>query len=72
METHQIKEGTPFYNWAMLRRGLGKTLQPHKSMFNPIKIDIEKKHLMSLKDQGVEGDGFTRCLINSNTLSLIV
>lgn len=32
--------------------------------------NINKKHLMSLKDQGVEGDGFTHCLSNSNTLSL--
>lgn len=30
----------------ILRRGLGKTFSPHKSMFNPIKIDIEKKHPM--------------------------
>lgn len=54
----------------ILRRGLGKTFSPHKSMFNPIKIDTEKKHPMSLSDQGVEGEGFTHCLSNTNTLSL--
>ena len=86
VETHQIKEGHPFYNWAVqecslntslynrtlyiLRRGFGKTFSPHKSMFNPIKIDIEKKHPMFVKNQGVEGEGFTHCLSNHNTLSL--
>ena len=86
VETHQIKEGTPFYNWAIqecslntslynralyiLRRGICGTFQPHKAMFNPIKIDIEKKHPMSVSDQGVEGEGFTHCLSNPNTLSL--
>ena len=55
----------------ILRRGLGKTFSPHKSMFNPKKIDIEKKHPMSVSDQGVEGEGFTHCLgDNTNTLSL--
>lgn len=54
----------------ILRRGLGKTFVPHKAMFNPKKIDIEKKHPMFLKDQGVEGEGFIHCLSNSNTLSL--
>lgn len=54
----------------ILRRGLDKTFVPHKAMFNPIKIDIEKKHPMSVSDQGVEGEGFTHCLSNPNTLSL--
>ena len=54
----------------ILRRGFGKTFSPSKSMFNPKKIDIEKKHLMFQQNQGVEGEGFTRCLSNSNTLSL--
>ena len=54
----------------ILRRGLGNAFAPHKAMFNPIKIDIEKKHPMSVSDQGVEGEGFTHCLSNSNTLSL--
>lgn len=39
-------------------------------LINPIKIDTEKKHPMSLSDQGVEGEGFTHCLSNTNTLSL--
>ena len=54
----------------ILRRGLGKTFVPHKAMFNPIRIDIEKKHPMFVKNQGVEGAGFTHCLSNSNTISL--
>lgn len=55
----------------ILRRGLNKTFSPHKAMFNPVKIDIEKKHPMLVSDQGVEGEGFTHCLSNPNTLSLI-
>lgn len=54
----------------ILRRGLNKTFQPHRIMFNPVKIDIEKKHPMLVSDQGVEGEGFTHCLSNPNTLSL--
>ena len=55
----------------ILRRGLGNTFSPIKSMFNPIKIDIEKKHLMFLKDQGVEGViGTSNVLVTTNTLSL--
>lgn len=56
----------------ILRRGLGKTFAPSKSMFNPVKIDIEKKHPMPDSGQGVEGEGFTQCLSNSNTLSFII
>lgn len=41
-----------------------------RTMFNPVKIDIEKKHPMLVSDQGVEGEGFTHCLSNPNTLSL--
>ena len=54
----------------ILRRGLDNTFAVHKSMFNPKKIDIEKKHPMSQKDQGVEGEGFTHCLNSINTLNL--
>ena len=53
----------------ILRRGLGNTFSPSKSMFNPVKIDIEKKHPMPDSGQGVEGEGFTQCLSNPNTLS---
>lgn len=56
----------------ILRRGLNKTFSPYKSMFNPIKLDIEKKHLMSKLDQDVEGASFTRCFSNTNTLSLTI
>ena len=64
VETHQIKEGTPFYDWTMQECAL------NTSLFNPIKIDIEKKHPTSVTDQGVDDDGFTHCLINLNTLSI--
>lgn len=51
----------------ILRRGLGKTFSPHKSMFNPIKIDIEKKHPMSVSDQGVEGGASPIVLMVTST-----
>ena len=54
----------------ILRRGLKASFSPHKAMFNPKKIDIEKKHPMPDSGQGVEGGGFTQCLSNPNTLSL--
>ena len=54
----------------ILRRGLKDMFSPHKAMFNPKKIDIEKKHPMPDSGQGVEGGGFTQCLSKPNTLSL--
>ena len=55
----------------ILRRGIGGSFQPHKSMFNPKKIDIEKKHPMSVSDQGVESViGTSNVLVTTNTLSL--
>ena len=55
----------------ILRRGLNKTFSPHKAMFNPVKIDIEKQHPMSVSDQGVEGViGTSDVLETTNTLSL--
>lgn len=55
----------------ILRRGLGKTFSPHKSMFNPIKNRYRKE----APDVGLRprrrGWGFTHCLDgNINTLSL--
>ena len=55
----------------ILCRGFGKTFSPSKSMFNPVKIDIEKKHPMSVSDQGVESViGTSNVLVTTNTLSL--
>lgn len=39
----------------------------HSSMFNPIKIDIEKKHPMSVSDQGVEGGASPIVLMVTST-----
>lgn len=37
-----------------LHRGSGRSFTIHESMFNPPKLDIEKKPPMSMIDQGVE------------------